>query len=589
MTDLKEISMNQRALAARYLRPLWPQVSLLAVLLIASTGLQVWAPQVIRDFIDAAVNGSGFAVLERLALLYTALAIGHHLTGAWGKYLGDDVGWRATNSLRAGLIDHCLSLGPSFCKTHSPGELVERIDGDSANLAGIFSRLIAGVVANALYLAMALVVLFRTNLLAGATVFLSSGFALFVLLRMRKAASPLWAKVRESMAHFYGCLSEWIEGMEDVKTCGASGWVLRRLHENARLWYPWHCRAMGARFRTAAAGVFLFSTGTAAALAVAVALYLKGRITLGTAFAIFTYAEMVRRPLEQLEVNLRGMQSAGGSLSRVSELLSNKPTVSDSHVGESSPTLESGPQSVEFVGVTFSYEDGGEVVLDNVNFRVEPGRVLGVLGRTGAGKTTIARLLFRFYDPDSGEIRMGGRDIRGFRLTDLRRRVAFVTQDVQILKTSLRDNLAFFDRNIPDERLRLALNEVGLGEWLAALPEGLSTVIGPGGRDLSAGEAQLVAFARLSLRDPAVVILDEASSRLDPATESSLEAAVSACLRGRTGVIIAHRLATLDRTDDILILEGGRVVEHGRREDLASDPSSRYSRLLRTGIEEVLK
>ncbi|MGE5579439.1 MAG: ABC transporter ATP-binding protein [Bacillota bacterium] len=589
MTDIQAISTNQRALAARYLRPLWPQVTLLAVLLIISTALQVWSPQVIRDFIDAAVGGSSFAVLQRLAALYTALAVGQRLFSAWGQYLGDDVGWRATNSLRSDLIGHCLSLGPSFHKAHSPGELVERIDGDSASLAELFSRLVAGLAANALFLAMALGVLFRTNLLAGATVALSSGFALFVLLRMRKAASPLWAKVMESMARFYGCLGEWIEGMEDLKACGASGWVLRRLHENARLWYPWHRRAMMARFRAGAAGLFLFGAGTVAALAVAAALFLKGRITFGTAFAIFTYAEMVRRPLEQLELNLRGMQSAGGSLSRVSELLASKPAVSDSSACESSPALPQGAESVEFANVTFSYEGDAGVVLDNISFRLEPGRVLGVLGRTGAGKTTIARLLFRFYDPDSGEVRLGGKDIRSLRLADLRRRVALVTQDVQILQASLRDNLTFFDRSIPDQRLCSALNEVGLGQWLAALPEGLDTVIGPGGRDLSAGEAQLVAFARLSLRDPAVIILDEASSRLDPATESSLEAAVSASLKGRTGVIIAHRLATLERTDDILILEGGRIVEHGRRVDLVADPSSRYSRLLHTGIEEVLR
>lgn len=589
MIDTRTAQANQRPLATRYLWPLWPQLSLLVVLMVVSTALQVWSPQVIRDFIDAAVGGSGFAVLQRFAVLYTALAVGHHLIGAWGKYLGDDVGWRATNRLRSDLIGHCLSLGPSFHKAHSPGELVESIDGDSASLAGLFSRLIAGVAANALFLSMALVVLFRTNLMAGSTVALSSGFALFVLLKMRKAASPLWARVRESTARFYGCLGEWIEGMEDLKACGASEWVLRRFHENARLWYPWHRRAMMARFRTGAAGIFFFSTGTAAALAVATFLFLRGQVFFGTAFAIFTYAEMVRRPLEQLEMHLRSMQSAGGSLSRVAALLASRPDVTCCTVCESSSKMLLGPQSVEFSNVTFSYEDDAGVVLDKVGFRLEPGRVLGILGRTGAGKTTIARLLFRFYDPGSGEIKLGGRDIRSFRLTDLRRRVALVTQDVQILQASLRDNLTFFDRSVPDERLCLALNGVGLEQWLAALPEGLDTVIGPGGRDLSAGEAQLVAFARLSLRDPAVIILDEASSRLDPATESSLEDAVSASLWGRTGVIIAHRLATLDKTDDILILEGGRVLEFGKRTELASDPSSRYSTLLRAGIEEVLR
>lgn len=583
------INAQHRAVLARYLRPLWARLSVLAVLILASTGLQVWLPQVSRDFIDAAMAGSGPAVLQKLAFVYTSLAIGQHLLGVWGKLMGEDIGWTATNSLRSDLICHCLHLGPAFHKEHSSGELVELIDGDASNLAGVFSRFVSGVAANTLFLAMALVVLFRTNMMAGATVALSSGLALFVLLKMRQAASPLWARVRESSARFYGCLGEWMQGREDLKACGADGWVLKRFHENARLWYPWHRKAMMARFRTSAAGLFLFSTGTAAALAVASVLLLRRQISFGTAFAIFTYAEMVRRPLEQLEIQLRSMQAAGGSLSRITTLLSSKPAIPCPLQGESSIADGPAPMSVEFVNVTFSYEGDAGVILNNVSFRLEAGRRLGILGKTGAGKTTIARLLLRFYDPDSGEVRLGGRDVRTLRLTDLRRHVALVTQDVRILQATLRDNLTFFDRSIPDSRLCRALDDAGLREWLSSLPDGLDTVIGQGGRDLSAGEAQLVAFARLSLRDPSVVVLDEASSRLDFSTESRLETAISRSLRGRTGLIIAHRLSTLEKTDDILIVEGGRVLEYGKRTDLASDSASHYYRLLRTGIEEVLR
>jgi ABC-type multidrug transport system fused ATPase/permease subunit len=286
--------------------------------------------------------------------------------------------------------------------------------------------------------------------MAGATVALSSGLALLVLLKMRQGASPLWAKARESAARFYGCLGEWIQGMEDLKASGAGGWVLGRFHENIRLWYPWHRKAMMARFRTGATGILLFSTGTAAALAVAAALFLRGQISFGTAYAIFAYAEMVRRPLEQLEVNLRSMQSADGSLSRVSALFAAEPSVPYSQRDGFLRGLQPGPQSVEFFNVTFSYDGDAGVALDNLSFRLEPGRILGILGRTGAGKTTIARLLFRFYDPDSGEIRLNGRDIRNYDLIDLRRHVALVTQDVQILRASLRDNLTFFGRHVPD-------------------------------------------------------------------------------------------------------------------------------------------
>ncbi|HEY8745896.1 MAG TPA: ATP-binding cassette domain-containing protein, partial [Chloroflexota bacterium] len=206
-------------------------------------------------------------------------------------------------------------------------------------------------------------------------------------------------------------------------------------------------------------------------------------------------------------------------------------------------------------------------------------------GRTGSGKTTIARLLFRLYDPQQGSICLGDVDLRRLRLATLRGRVGLVTQDVQLFAASLRDNLTFFDAAVPDEQLRATLAALGLLPWLARLPQGLDTPISAA--SLSAGEAQLLALARVFLKDPGLVILDEASSRLDPLTEGLLERALDRLLTGRTAIIIAHRLATIARADDILILEEGRVQEQGRREHLASDPSSRLSALQRRGMEGV--
>ena len=182
----------------------------------------------------------------------------------------------------------------------------------------------------------------------------------------------------------------------------------------------------------------------------------------------------------------------------------------------------------------------------------------------------------------------GGVDVREIRLDELRRRVGMVTQDAQLFNASVRDNLTLFDNSIDDGRIVRCLDDLGQEPWLRLLPEGLDTVLTAGGEQLSAGEGQLVAFARVFLRDPDLVILDEASSRLDPATESVVERAVDSLLEGRTAIIIAHQLATLERVDDILIIDDGRVVEHGSREALAAAETSRYSGLLRTGMEEVL-
>jgi ATP-binding cassette subfamily B protein len=196
--------------------------------------------------------------------------------------------------------------------------------------------------------------------------------------------------------------------------------------------------------------------------------------------------------------------------------------------------------------------------------------------------------VFRLYDPTAGYISLHGADIRQSRLKALRQRVALVTQDVQLFQASVRDNLTFFDRNIPDERIRAAIEALELADWYASLPEGLDTRLETGGRGLSAGEAQLLAFTRVFLRDPGLVILDEASSRLDPATEQLIERAIDRLLRNRTAIIIAHRLGTVQRADEIMILRDGRVVEYGERERLAADPDSRFYSLLQTGLEEVL-
>jgi ATP-binding cassette subfamily B protein len=219
---------------------------------------------------------------------------------------------------------------------------------------------------------------------------------------------------------------------------------------------------------------------------------------------------------------------------------------------------------------------------------LQPGQVIGLLGRTGSGKTTLSRLIFRLYDPTAGAIRLAGVDLRDLALADLRARVGMVTQDVQLFAASVRENLTLFDTAISDERIEAALRELGLWDWVQALPNGLETQLGAGGQGLSAGEAQLLAFVRVLLRDPGLVILDEASSRLDPATGRLLEKAVTRLLAGRTGIIIAHRLATVQRADSILILEHGRTVEYGVRAELAADPNSRFAQLLVTGMEEVL-
>jgi ABC-type multidrug transport system fused ATPase/permease subunit len=247
-----------------------------------------------------------------------------------------------------------------------------------------------------------------------------------------------------------------------------------------------------------------------------------------------------------------------------------------------------GALAVDFAQVTFGY-NASEPVLREVSFHLPAGKILGVLGRTGSGKTTLARLLLRFYDPQSGTISLNDRPLSEVAPAEVRARVSMVTQDVQLFKGSLRDNLTFFKRHVADEHIRAVLYELGLERWYEGLPDGMESLLGDSGAGLSAGEAQLLALARVFLEDPALVLLDEASSRLDPATEQVIERAIIRLLQKRTGIIIAHRLAAVQRADYILVLNDGHVVEFGKREALQEDSTSHFTQLLtaQQNLQEV--
>jgi len=316
-------------------------------------------------------------------------------------------------------------------------------------------------------------------------------------------------------------------------------------------------------------------------------LFERHQITLGTAYLIVFYIGMLAAPLDTIRFQIQNLQQASASIGRVDTLLHTESALPAGGVA----TLSAGPLEVCFDRITFSYEDG-ERVLRDLSFSLDPGRTLGLLGRTGSGKTTITRLLARLYDPVSGSVRLDGVDVRDLSTDSLRRGVGMVSQDVQLFRASVRDNLTFFQpghaEGARDADILAVFRELDLWEWYLSLPAGLDTMLGPGGAGLSAGQAQLLAFVRVFLRDPGLFILDEASSRLDPAKEHLVERAVDRLLAGRTGIIVAHRLRTVGRVDDIMILERGRIAEFGPRVELVQDPASRFSALLRTGLEEVL-
>ena len=569
------------ALQGRYLRPYWPLVLLLGVLLLGMTALQLVPPQIVRHFIDTAQEQGALRSLYLAAAAFLGVGVMSQTFRAVATYIGRDVAWRATNRLRSDLTVHVLRLDMGFHGDHTPGELLERIDGDVERLANFFSQFLIQIVGALLLLAGLVVVTWLEDWRFGLAV---AGFASFYLAtqtRLVRFIAPLWRKENATRADLFGLLGEQISGIADTQKSGAVSFAMRRFYESFRKRILAHLKALFVTGTAINLSMTLNGMRLAVGLAVAVYLFQRGDITIGTAYLGFHYLYMIGLPVVSITREFGDLQMASASILRVNELMGTTPKIRDGPRED----LPSEPLPVEFQHVSFSYSPESHVLRD-ISFRLEAGKTLGVLGRTGSGKTTLSRLLFRFYDPDEGSVRLGDVDVSELSLDRLRSQVGLVTQEVQLFQATLRDNLTLFDASISDESIESTLESLGLGNWLCSLPNGLDTELSSGDGQLSAGESQLLAFARVFLRNPSCIVLDEASSRLDPATEALIQRAVDELLDGRTAIVIAHRLTTVQSVDEIMIIEGGSPVEYGQRAELADDPSSRFSGLLRTGLEE---
>ena len=570
-----------RRFLTRYLAHCRGQVALLGSMLLVHTVASVYAPQLLRGFIDGVVAGSTAERLAAVATLFLAVAAGRQFSRGLTAYFSESVAWSATNRLRSDLLRHTLGLDLSFVNRHAPGVMLERIDGDSNQLATFFSQLSLRLLRGVLLLAGILVALLVEDWRLCLAVLGFVAAATFILVKLRSLGVPYHDCLREAAADLHGFVEERLAGIEDLKALGGLVHALRRMTSlvavqvrRARVAY-----SLGTLVWPMVNVVM--GIGTGLMLAWGGVLALRGEMTIGTVYLLFSYLNLMFWPFEDLAHQMEELQKAGGSLVRIQRLFDTRGSLPDG----TRRTLPPHSASIAFEHVSFRYPDqeAAEEVLRELSFRIEAGRSLGILGRSGSGKTTVTRLLARLYDPSAGRVTLNGVDLREYRLPALRSRISVITQEVQFFRGSIRDNLRLFDPAIDDRRLEAAFDRLGLLPWLARQPAGLDTVVSSGQLALSAGEAQRLALARAFLRDPAIVVLDEAAARLDPVTEGEVEHALEALLQGRTGVVIAHRLRSVEKVDDILILERGSLVEHGPRQALLDDPGSRLNALLAVG------
>ena len=399
------VSLRQyQDLLASYLWPQRGRVAFLAVFILGNTGLLLVTPQILRSFIDTAQTGQGFATLVTLALLFSGVALGQQVVSVLATYFGERVAWTATNALRSDLARHCLGLDMSFHHEHTPGEMIERVDGDVNNLGNFFSTFTVQIVGSGLLLVGILVLLYREEWRAGL------GFTLFVLLsvtvllRLRNISVPYWRERNRVRADMFGFLEERLAGTEDIRSANAQPYVLRRFYELTRTWLS---KEMRAGLST---GVFwntnetIWAIGSAASLALGAYLFLDEAITIGTVYMLFHYATMVVQPISRLTQELEQLQHASASILRLGELLRTRSTILDG----AGATFPAGALAVEFDNVTFGYHRE-QTVLHDISFRLSPGRTLGLLGRTGSGKTSLTRLVCRSTTPKTARSGWAGR------------------------------------------------------------------------------------------------------------------------------------------------------------------------------------
>ena len=551
------------------------------MLLAIGSALALGGPLVVRRIVDQASAGTTSADIMRLAIVYLVIAVTAQAITVAVSWFATITAWRTTNQIRLRLARHVLGLDHEFHRQHTPGELIQRVDGDVTSVSDFLGRVVPRAVGATLMIVGMIIVLTAVDwrLAAGTAVYTLISIAAVVRGRHRAVGES--SDEMGSYARLYGGIEERLTAAEDLRANGAGQHAMWRFVEESADAMASSVRRESAFLRMWWAVQGAVAGGSVVALVSSAVLVQRGVITVGTAFLMFQYVLLLSRPLEDVVDQLETVQKANGAMVRVIDLLAVQPTIVDRPSIEGAPTPRDGALSIDFQGVSFDYGDN-ETVLRNIDLRIAAGQSVGVVGRTGSGKTTLSRLLLRLVEATEGTLQLGGVPIVDIPLRHLRDRVALIPQEVELFSGTVRDNVAMFDPAPTDDQVVAALRQAGLQTLVDG---GIHRPLGAGGTGLSAGEAQLLALARVWLRDPDLVVLDEATARVDPQTEQKIEQAVAQLMAGRTTVIIAHRLSTLRHVDEIVVLDHGRIVEHGDRSLLAADGDSRFHRLLELALD----
>ncbi|MBB6174649.1 ABC-type multidrug transport system fused ATPase/permease subunit [Nocardiopsis mwathae] len=599
--DRRPFSKKTLRRIASFARPHRRRLALFILLSIVSAVLAVATPVLAGRVVDAIVGGSAVTLIAQLAVLIAVIALAEAGVGLVTRYLSASIGEGVIVDLRTAVYDHVQRMPVAFFTRTRTGALVSRLNNDVIGAQRAFSDILSNVVGSFVTLVLALAVMIS---LSWQITLLSLVLLPVFVLPARRMGSKLARLEREAADH------DAAMGTQMTERFSAAGATLIKLFgrpsDESAEFARRASRVRDIGVRTAMTQeVFITALTLVSALALALVYGLGGFFAIGgtlEAGAVVALAMLLTRlyaPLTSLAGARVEVMSALVSFDRVFEVLDLKPLIEEK---PDARTVPEGPVSVEFDGVGFGYPSadkvslasleevatldtrGGERVLHDVSFRAEPGRMVALVGSSGAGKSTIAQLLPRLYDVDEGAVRLSGVDVRDLTADSVRETIGMVTQDGHLFHESVRANLRLARPEATDEELWDALRRARLDDLIAAMPDGLDTIVGERGYRLSGGERQRLTIARLLLARPQVVILDEATAHLDSTSEAAVQAALGEALSGRTAVVIAHRLSTIQAADLILVVEAGQVVERGTHAELLAE-GGRYAELHRTQFD----